>query len=129
FITAKVSMGFNQFNSDETSLWPQLSIPPISAVNASSDFAEGLTRSWIIELQLTYQTRIGSGVLQALLGATWQDRSRRGRTIHATDFANDLLLKNPDAAGMVTASVTESRYRYQAIFGRLNYNLRNKYLI
>lgn len=126
----KVNMGYNLFNNDEISLIPQSSIAPSIADNtkASSSFADGATQSWLIEPQMNYSTLIWKGKLDILIGGSWQEKKYKATIVQATGFANDLLLSNPNAGSIVTSQISQSLYRYEALFGRLGYNINGKYL-
>jgi len=127
----KTSLSYNNFKIDETGIYPQSSIDPFTAayIKASSSFANTSTDSWVAEPQLTYAENIGSGILNVLVGGTWQEKKYKANVIQATNFANDLLLANPAAAGTVSTGIDQSIYRYTAIFSRVNYNWQGKYLL
>jgi TonB-linked SusC/RagA family outer membrane protein len=127
----KVSLSYNNFKTDEVALYPQSSIDPYVAsyTLASSAFANTSTDSWIAEPQLTYSHNISKGVLSILLGGTWQEKKYKSNVIQATNFTNDLLLNNPAAAGTVSADIEQSLYHYTAVFGRINYNWQDKYIV
>lgn len=128
-LIARISAGYNTFTTDEMSLTPKSAIAPENNTLASSQFANAIRNNWIAEPQLEYASSIGKGKLKILAGATIQQRNYRSTSINATNYTNDLLLNSINAAGSVSASNNSELYRYQAIFGRINYNLRQKYLL
>lgn len=127
----KTSLSYNSFRSDEASLTPRAAIDPYtySWITPSSSFANSRTQNWSAEPQITYNNSFGEGKLNLLLGGSWQAKNYRGLTINASQFSNDLLLNNPAAAGLVISNIAQSEYKYQAVFGRINYNLKEKYLL
>lgn len=130
-LTFKASLSYNTFKNNETSLIPSTAIDPyVSAyVTPSASFANSSINSWIIEPQLNYVKKISQGKLDILIGATLQEKSYNGIETDASLFSNDLLLNNPAAAGQVTAQASQTLYHYEAVFGRIGYNLKDKYLL
>jgi TonB-linked SusC/RagA family outer membrane protein len=130
-LTFKSSLSYNTFKNHETSLIPSTAIDPyVSAyVTPSGSFANSSTNSWIIEPQLNYVKEIMQGKLEILIGGTLQEKSYNGIETNASLFSNDLLLNNPGAAGLVTAQASQTLYHYEAVFGRISYNLKDKYLV
>ncbi|HWW39350.1 SusC/RagA family TonB-linked outer membrane protein, partial [Pedobacter sp.] len=86
--------------------------------------------SWSIEPQLTYNYNIGKGKLDVLLGTTIYKNTSLGSGILASGFSNDLVMEDILSATNVTAfSSISSVYKYNAIFGRINYNWEDKYIL
>ena len=93
-------------------------------------YGKRLIHSWIIEPQLTYHKTIGQGVLEGLLGYTINQEEREYNTLQGMGFSNDAALRNPQAATSLTIySLGYSLYKYNAVFGRLNYNWKKKYIV
>lgn len=85
--------------------------------------------SWNAEPYLEYQERIGPGKLSALLGITFQAQSKKTTGITSSDFLEDVLMDNPAAGTTVSVQPsTDLQYRYNAVYGRLNYNVEDKYI-
>ncbi|HEY5463210.1 MAG TPA: SusC/RagA family TonB-linked outer membrane protein [Hanamia sp.] len=127
----KLNLSYNTFRTDETAINPQSAIDPYtySYITSSSSFANSFTNNWNIEPQLSYLKRIGDGKIDVLIGSSWQEKRYKATVIQASDFSSDLLLNNPDAAGSLQADINQSLYRYEAAFGRVNYNFKEKYLL
>jgi len=130
-LTFKTSMGYNTFKNDEVAIVPGTAIDPYTRawITPSSSFANASTNSWSVEPQLNYLKNIGQGKLNVLVGGTLQEKKYEGNVIQASRFSNDLLLDNPAAAGFVTAEASQTLYHYEALFGRINYDLKDKYLM
>lgn len=96
---------------------------------SSAQFFNQLRRNWIIEPQATYNTNLGKAKLLVLIGGSFQEQYIEGTSTTATGYSNDALLGTPGPASTKTVSSTYTKYRYTAMFGRLTYNLYNKYLI
>lgn len=130
----KSNMGFNSVQVDEINKYPVTSFNPSYGITkGSAYFASNNIRSWIIEPQLEYSKSVGKkGRLKALLGATFQQNITDAQRLNASGYTNDALLGSIAAASSVTVSASGThyyQYRYQAVFGRLNYDWAGKYLL
>jgi TonB-dependent starch-binding outer membrane protein SusC len=125
----KTSVGYNTFRSDETTTKPTLAIDPNSTGLPSSAFANSSTRNWILEPQLEYTRATANSKLNILLGNTFQDKTYKTISVYGSNYSSDLLLNSIAAAGSIRASNNFSKYRYNAFFGRINYNRHDKYII
>jgi TonB-linked SusC/RagA family outer membrane protein len=128
-LAARVNLGYNTFRTDEQSARLFAAIDPYSSELPSSGFAASLNQSWIAEPQLEYNLTGKAGKINVLMGSTFQSKTSRMDAQYGTNYNSDLLLGSIAAAPTVTASNNYSQYRYTAFFGRLNYNLNNKYIL
>jgi TonB-linked SusC/RagA family outer membrane protein len=95
-----------------------------------SVFVNSDMNSWSIEPQITYNRNIGKGRLEMLLGATISKNASLRSGIVAYGFSNDLVMENIlSATGLVAGSSTSFIYKYNAAFGRINYNWLDKYIL
>ena len=124
----KTSLGYNQLDLQETSMIPKSAQDPALNPTGTSAFSDSNYGSVIIEPQLDYVKNIGQLRIAALIGGTWQSKSTLSNSNIVTGYTNDLLLGTP-AAGTSSVSQTETEYRYAAIFGRVNLNYKDKYLL
>jgi hypothetical protein len=88
--------------------------------------------SWIVEPQILYKTRLYKGNLSALVGSSIQETDNSRQLLYGTGYSSDAVLGNINAATSISTppnSTIASVYKYNAIFGRLNYNLNDKYII
>ncbi|HMH34147.1 MAG TPA: SusC/RagA family TonB-linked outer membrane protein, partial [Puia sp.] len=127
----KVNFGYNIMAVDEMQNAPKKSLnPAFAAAQASSVFANSNTSTWIIEPQAEYSFLAGPGTLTALVGGTFQQNLLKAQATQATGFSSDALIENPAAASSLNVlSSTYSQYRYESLFGRINYNLFDKYIL
>lgn len=87
--------------------------------------------SWQFENYLTYQKQIAEiHAINAMLGLSWQHVDEFGATANAQRFQDDYFRYNNLGAGAnpVAASSGTSAYGLNSYFGRINYNLKEKYL-
>jgi TonB-linked SusC/RagA family outer membrane protein len=130
YVSVRLSAGYNTLKGSETSLQPSTSLDPASNQLPFADFGNSATTSWIMEPQIEFlKDGVIHGKLNVLLGGTWQASNRRSTMLNATGYTNDLLLSSINAAGAVRATNSYNEYRYQAFFGRINYNVDDKYIV
>jgi TonB-dependent starch-binding outer membrane protein SusC len=131
-LTLSSSFGYTQLQVDEISTSPISSLDPSSTLKTgSASFTNNAIRTWIIEPQLRYNVNIGkTGKVDALIGTTFQKNVGTGEIINGSGYTSDDLLQNPQAAAVIKfTSVTNNVYNYNALFGRLTYNLLSRYII
>jgi len=86
--------------------------------------------SWIVEPQINLKRQFGPGRIDALLGSTIQQTNSNSQQLIGGGFANDLLLEDIKSASiLIVSSTLDQIYKYNALFGRLNYNLFDKYIV
>jgi len=129
----KSSFGYNRSEMSQTDIIPSTSInPPYNTLQdqRSNQFATTTFTSWIIEPQLNYLNKVGPGRLEALIGTTFQQRNLSSFAEDAYGFVSDALITDPLAASNLSIYGAESSlYRYDAIYGRLGYNVKDEYLL
>jgi TonB-dependent starch-binding outer membrane protein SusC len=128
----KIRGGYNSISSNEVNTKPQSSLNPNtnSTIVGSSEFGTSGFKSWTIEPQLEYNREIWKGKLSTLLGGSWQRTQSSTSNIGATGYTNDALLKSLAAAPIINNFQNSyNEYKYAALFGRINYNLDEKYLV
>lgn len=87
-------------------------------------------QSLIVEPQMVYNTKLGSGNLEGLLGVTFQQSESRNNAMVGTGFPSESLIGNLGAAEEVSVLNSKNiEYRYTAIFARLGYDWKEKYFI
>ena len=127
----RLSLGYNNYQMTENQMVPITAYnPAYQFMSGYTEFANGSNETWIIEPQLEYQKKLGPGKLDFLVGLTAEQDITTMQTIFASGFPSDALLSNIAAASTVQVlNNNYTQYRYQAIFGRLNYNIREKYIL
>ena len=132
-LTLKSSLGYTQTNHLETRTAPSTLYNPAFGLGPafSALFLTTTQRqSWIVEPQVQYKKAIGEGVFEALVGSTFQQQHSSRMTQYGIGFSSNALLYNLSAATLkeVVAS-DETDYHYQAFFGRLHYQWKDKYFL
>jgi TonB-dependent starch-binding outer membrane protein SusC len=128
----KSSFGYSKTDMKQVTLRPLNSLNNAFSVPTSgtSSFSYTTTNNFIIEPQLTYNTNIWVGALNVLAGGTYQSRlSEQPYYTSAQGFASDDFLRNVSQATTVSTSSSSRQYKYASLFGRINYNIENKYIL
>ena len=131
-LQVKSNLGYNRLETQEVSTTPQTSFSPtLTRNNRKAKYGTNYVSSWIIEPQIAYNKDFSWGHLDALIGSTFQNSDNAVDAFDGSLFANDSQLENSRAAGTIVASTNtmQSKYRYSAIFGRLNYRFRDRYIL
>lgn len=128
----KSSFGYTNMQTNEVKTVPLAVFDPATwaVAQRNSSFSNNNIRSWIVEPQVVYSTNVLKGHLSVLAGVTIQKNSSTGQILNASGFNSDVVLE--DILSATTVRVTSSvysTYKYSAVFGRVNYNWMQKYLI
>jgi len=95
----------------------------------SADYGNNSFNSWIIEPQILYKKSIGKGQFDGLIGGSIQQTSDNSSITTGIGHSNDLLLEDIKAATSLSVRSSSSLYKYNALFGRLNYNWDSRYIV
>lgn len=127
----KGDIGYSILGSDQFSAEPIKTISPTSSIKTgASIFSDVTISTWNAEPQIEFRKTIGKGSLRVLLGTTFQQQRRTGDDIRATGYTSDALLKNIRAATALSViSAQDVLYRYNALFGRVNYIWNDRYIV
>jgi TonB-dependent starch-binding outer membrane protein SusC len=129
-LEVKSSFGYTNLKTDETNIFPLAGEDPgAQLTSGSSAFQATNNKSWIAEPQLNYELQLGKSKLTTLLGSTFQESNKSVQILNASSFASDALLANIQSAGSILSTSSSAQYKYNGIFGRLNYNWQDKYII
>jgi TonB-linked SusC/RagA family outer membrane protein len=131
-LTFRSGFGFNWFKTNENSQEPIAAQNPVlnPSSTGSATFATGDIKSFIVEPQLDYTKIFSAGTLSALLGGSWQYSKNETNSTSAEGYTNDALLNSLEDAGEITDKLYDNtKYKYVALFGRLIYNYKGKYII
>lgn len=127
------SFGYNHEEMYQKQLNPaSAQSPPYDTYpsDRGSEYANTSFNTWIIEPQLDYQLRVGAGRMEALVGSTFQQNLINSFGQDYSGFASDALITDPLAAStVILEGVSNTLYRYNAVYGRVSYNWSDKYLI
>lgn len=126
-----VSSGYNNLQTNEISTFPLAYFPvEYGYTSGNSSFTYNNIHSWIIEPQIDYNVTVWKGILNALIGGTLNQKTSAAQIINADGFSSDALLENIGSASSLTVGNSSNiLYKYQAVYGRLNYNINDTYIL
>jgi TonB-linked SusC/RagA family outer membrane protein len=129
----KTSVGYNLLHSKDLNLAPIAANDPILGVTTGySDHTTGMISTWIAEPQVEYKKEVAGGNLSVLVGSTFQQTTRLAESFRARGYTNDALLENIGSAATLQNLISGTNftdYKYNALFGRVNYNFGRKYFV
>lgn len=131
----KSNFGYNNLQINETVLSPLTAQKPenrplLGATGRVGDFTNNNTHSWTVEPQIEYKKAISKGKLDVLMGGTIDQRTGAGTAYYGNGYNSDAVLGDiHSAATVVVTSTADFTYKYAAVFGRVNYNWQDKYII
>jgi len=133
-LVVKTSLGYTSLGTTETRTSPSTIFNPANNISSSrSSIYVNNTQgsSWVAEPQISWSKELGTvGKLDALFGATFQNQTSNLLYQTANNFSSNSLIYNLGAATNISVLLNEENvYRYQAFFGRLNYNLKQRYIV
>jgi len=132
-LVLKSSFGYTNLGTLETRIVPSTIYNPAFNVSSSRSavFTNTTNRSsWIMEPQISWEKDIFDGKLSLLVGTTFQNQTTTKLYQSASGFSSNALIYNLAAAKVVSILTNEETlYKYQAFFGRFNYNWKQRYII
>lgn len=131
-LDAIVSAGYSLVTNHSISTTPKSALAPsIAAISQNqSSFSESTFNNYTVEPQLTYNAALPIGKIDLLVGSTFLSQIQDGVSEFTSGYAHESLMKNIGAAGTRSVGTNYySQYRYNAVFGRVNYNVNGKYVV
>lgn len=134
-LKALATIGYNKQSLNEFLAIPLAAIQPSNialGAKGSANYTWNNNSYWSIEPQIEYNHTISKGTLGVLVGASLQKQLTDATQLQANGYSNDLLINNITAASSITPfglGYNAYNYKYSALYGRLNYNWQNKYIL
>ncbi|WP_308993903.1 SusC/RagA family TonB-linked outer membrane protein [Mariniflexile litorale] len=130
----KTSLGYNTYGMDSYKTLPSSARNPklgFTPENYSSISTNSATRqSWIVEPQFDWKQAWSDVLLSVLVGTTFQQEATDQLVQKGTGFPNNRLLRNLSAAKTLEVKQdSDSEYKYQALFGRINIQWKDAYIL
>lgn len=129
----KTNLGYTNNQLQSNRIFPSTAKRPSLGLDASSSSFQinsSSRQSWIVEPQLNLQQKWGDFQLNILAGTTFQNQTSESLVQTATGFSSNSLLLNLSAAETLEVfQEIDSEYNYQAFFGRVNFNWKDKYIL
>ncbi len=124
----KTTLGYRTQNSTEGYFKPQTFL-----LSAGGAFLESVKRTRLLnENYLTYTTPVGQGNVTATVGHSYQKSTTEGLEAGARELLTDAFEWYNLEAGQIDQRSIDSRFsesEIESIFGRLNFDWANKYLL
>lgn len=129
----KSNFGYTDLQHVESRTNPSTIYNPsfgITSANSTLYLNNSKRSSWIIEPQLNWEKELGKGKLGMLLGSTFQQRNASRLFQSGSGFSSNALIYDlASAANRQVQMSDETIYKYQAFFGRINYNWNDLYIV
>lgn len=131
-LTLDLNMGYNRSDNNSVglkTLASQQQRPGSAQIFATRNVGTTLVNNLIAEPKISYNTTIGQGSLNILTGATYQSNTTSGLRTVGDHYTSDDMLGSLSFAPTLTTSESIAQYKYAGVFGRIEYNLQQKYLL
>jgi len=128
-LTFRASFGYNNAATTQTSQIPIAAQDPANNRVGSSQIGLTFVHNVIIEPQIEYNGFLAKGKFNVLLGATSQVNSTTADYLSGLGYQQDALLSVMQVAPTKIIINSGLQYKYDAFFGRLNYNWNDKYIL
>ncbi|WP_161805826.1 SusC/RagA family TonB-linked outer membrane protein [Pedobacter sp. Hv1] len=132
-LVVKSSFGLTDLSTLESRVTPSdMGNPALNPSSANSTITFNNTNrlSWIIEPQINWSKELRAGKIDVLLGATIQSQNTDRLYQSGTGFSSNSLIYSLAAARTVRVLLSDiTQYKYQAFFGRVNYNYNQRYIV
>ncbi|UFH34556.1 SusC/RagA family TonB-linked outer membrane protein [Flavobacterium acetivorans] len=132
-IEIKSNFGYTDLNHHESSTYPSTMYNPSLGVGSETSrifYTDTKRNSWIIEPQLNWKPVLGAVKTDLLIGSAFQRQNNRSLSSLNSGFSSNSMIYNPAAATNTSIlAFDESVYKYQSVFSRANFNLKERYII
>lgn len=129
----KLNGGIDQQVFEETILSPNTTRNPAfgsTPANSSITKANQHRFSYLLEPQVNYKHAFNGHETDILIGGTFQHRQASALGLYGQGFESNALITNVAAATNIWVDYdTETGYKYAALFGRINYQYKGKYIL
>lgn len=128
----KLNGGISYQSFEDMLLYPSTMYNPSYGITPASSTAyksQNQRYSYLLEPQLNYKYTVGDHQIDLLAGSTYQQTKNTEMRVLGYGFESNALITNLSAANNVwvdSDGLTE--YRYAALFGRINYQYKNRYI-
>ncbi len=131
----KLSGGINYQDFGEIALQPNTMYNPSFALGQSSATSRASMSnqdrfSYILEPQVNWTFKKDQHELDVLIGGTFQSEVNKQGSMTGIGFESNAFIGNIGAAQTkIISDQLRTEYRYAAVFGRINYQFKNRYIL
>ncbi len=129
YLKLGASVGYSSNEGDQWSTVPIISQDPDINPRGSAQFGRNKGIRTILEPTLEYKNFLGIGKLEVIIGGTYQFNEQSSTTSFGRGYTNDNQLRSIAFASIKDMIDGRGQYKYAAMFGRLNYNVKDKYIL
>ena len=133
-VEVRTSLGFTDYRLESyrtlpsSARNPSRNLTPQSYSNMSLNQSQ--RKSWIVEPQLHWNREWKDISIDVLAGTTFQQEIAQQLVLRGRGFPNNSLIENLAAAELVESLTdVDSDYKYNAVFGRVNFKYRDRYIL
>ncbi|OCA76373.1 SusC/RagA family protein [Chryseobacterium artocarpi] len=134
-LNIRLNGGINYQTFEDISLEPNTMYNPATFQGQSSATSTSTTGnqkrfSIIIEPQVNWKKSWGNHKIDMLIGGTYQRDTHQQVQMQGIGFESNVFIENIGAAKTkIVSDQVRSDYRYAALYGRLNYQFKNRYIL
>jgi len=126
----RTSLGYNEAQNSQHNYLPIASLDPARGTRyAGNNIGSSENKNIIIEPTLEYSAYWKAGKISILAGATGQRTNTNGTLLQGSAITDDALIQQINAAPVKNFNYSAAEYKYAGVFGRINYNLYDKYIV
>ncbi|MDQ6472751.1 SusC/RagA family TonB-linked outer membrane protein [Flavobacterium sp. LHD-80] len=129
----KSNLGYSDTQHTESRTRPSTVYSPAygyTSANSSLYLSNTQRNSWIIEPQLNWKKDFAKGRFDLIVGGTFQQQTTTRLFQSGSGFTSNSLIHDLSSATTKQVLVSdETIYKYQAFFGRINYNWQDRYIM
>ncbi|MEJ7589745.1 MAG: SusC/RagA family TonB-linked outer membrane protein, partial [Ferruginibacter sp.] len=122
-------LGYSFHHGSQTTFTPIISQDPRYNPTGRAVFGNSNSVNIIVQPQVEYNRLIGKGKFSILLSGSTQFNESKGNFVFGEGYTNDYLLGSIGNARYLSGGDNHGQYKYAAVFGRINYNWKDKYLL
>jgi len=125
------TFGFSSLRQDESQFNLATGTRPEarSSARGSNIFNKSSVNLWSIEPQLRYESTVFKGKMEIVVGGALQSRKLEQSLVYGSNYNNDLLIADLASASAIRGTTNVEPYRFASFFGRINYNLDDRYIL
>ncbi len=126
------NFGYTDLKGNEFTANPLIAVAPENRAGTQrgAGYSNSEINSWIIEPQASFKRNISKGTFEILVGTTISQNKTSFQQLTGSGYNSDNVLEDIKSATSVSIGATgRTVYRYNAVFGRINYNWNEKYIL
>lgn len=128
-LSISTNIGYNSSNNTNKFQGRISSRDPLSNPRGFAFYGTTNNYNWLVEPQIDYSVKLFGGALTALLAGSTQKSATNTFGIYGFNYESDDFIESISMAPYTIITQNQGFYKYAAVFGRINYNWEDKYII